>query len=82
MMLACIDDFDAGTMWEMGYFYMLAQASGPPKNRILAFSTQQHGLNIMLAQSCDGFLASLTDIERFFKGDESVLVIEWKGKQF
>ncbi len=50
-MLAWIDDFDTGVIWEMGY----AHARGCP---ILAFSiVEGRGLNVMLAGACDlGFI--------------------------
>lgn len=49
--LAVIDDFDAGVIWEMGY----AHANGIPT---LGYSdVEGRGLNVMLAGSCNlGFL--------------------------
>lgn len=59
--LARIDDFDAGTMWEMGYAYCAAQP-------VYAFTTVAgRGLNLMLAQSCDGFLQELPSVFKFLQ---------------
>ena len=59
IILACIDDFDAGTMWEMGYAY---RASKP----VYAYSmVEGRGLNLMLAQSCVGFLNGAKQLSEF-----------------
>ena len=59
LVLACIDDFDAGTMWEMGYAYAL----GKP---IYAYSmVPGRGLNLMLAQSSAGFLNGMEQMTKF-----------------
>lgn len=50
LVLACIDDFDPGTMWELGYAFHA-------KRPVYAYSmVPGRGLNLMLAQSCKGFL--------------------------
>jgi len=55
-MLAIIDDFDPGTMFEMGY--MCCQ-----NKRILAYSDiPGRGLNLMLSQSCVGFANGLREL--------------------
>lgn len=43
-LIAVIDDYDTGTVWEMGYAH--AREKG-----IFTFSSQQYGINIMLEQS-------------------------------
>jgi nucleoside 2-deoxyribosyltransferase len=43
-LIAVIDDYDTGTVWEMGY----AHAKG---KGIFTYSSQQYGINIMLEQS-------------------------------
>lgn len=59
MVIARIDDFDAGTMWEMG----LAYANKRP---VYAYTTVLgRGLNLMLAQSCKGFIRSLSQLQLF-----------------
>lgn len=59
LVLACIDDFDAGTMWEMGYAF---RAQRP----IYAYSmVPGRGLNLMLAQSSKGFLNGKAQLEAF-----------------
>lgn len=59
--LARIDDFDPGTMWEIGYAY------GEDQN-VFAFTTVEgRGLNLMLAQSCVGFLQGLPEVYKFLE---------------
>lgn len=73
--LARIDDFDPGTVWEVGYAYGL-RVSDPEsvtpfsslKPRIYCYTTVEgRGLNLMLAQSSDGFLQGLGAVEEFLK---------------
>lgn len=70
VLVACIDDFDPGTMFECGVFdemkrqARLAGSGDMPQS--FAFSTQGHGLNLMLAQSFDGFFPDLEAMRRFF----------------
>lgn len=57
LVLAVIDDFDPGTIFEMGHAY----AKGVP---ILAYSNVMgRGLNLMLAQSCIGFANGIEDLK-------------------
>ena len=59
IVLANIDDFDAGTMWEMGYAYSF-------NKKIIAYSmVPGRGLNLMLAQSCQGFLNGEENLANF-----------------
>lgn len=74
-MLAIIDDFDPGTVWEMGWYYHRRLQTQRAK-RIIAVSLAGHGLNLMLHESCNGFLQGLEAVDKFYSGDESVLVIE------
>lgn len=62
IVLAVIDDFDPGVLWEMGY----AHAKGTPS---LAYSdVQGRGLNVMLAGGCDlGFINGRADLDGFFR---------------
>lgn len=70
--LARIDDFDPGTMWELGYAFAVkgarrsAKAGNAPK--IYCYTTVEgRGLNLMLAQSSDGFIQGLTSLEIFLQ---------------
>lgn len=77
IMVAIIDDFDPGTIFEMGYFAY-------KKKRILAYSDiPGRGLNLMLAQACIGFangLRELTDkLVRISSGNYQVET--FNGKQ-
>lgn len=59
--LARIDDFDPGTIWEIGYAYR----SEVP---VYAFTTvPNRGLNLMLSQSCKGFIREIPGVFRFFE---------------
>lgn len=61
VILACIDDFDPGTIWEMGLAF---RASKP----IIAYTrVPSRGLNLMLAQSCVGFCQGLPALEKVLK---------------
>lgn len=59
LVLACIDDFDAGTMWEMGFAFAL-------KKPVYAYTlVPGRGLNLMLAQSCAGFINGTLQLAKF-----------------
>lgn len=59
LVLARIDDFDPGTMWEIGYAFA-------HKRPVYAYTTVEgRGLNLMLAQSCSGFLRGFEEISNF-----------------
>lgn len=60
--LAVIDDFDPGVVWEIGY----ASRAGTP---ILAYSdVPGRGLNVMLAGSANlGFINGRDDLDKFFR---------------
>ena len=63
LVIARIDDFDPGTMWEIGYAYR-------SKRPVYAYTTVPgRGLNLMLAQSCKGFLCGFDEIEKFMGKD-------------
>ena len=60
--LARIDDFDPGTMWELGYAYAIR------KPLIYCYTTVEgRGLILMLAQSSDGFIQGLQSLETFLQ---------------
>jgi nucleoside 2-deoxyribosyltransferase len=66
VVLARIDDFDPGTIWELGFSYGVKNLMVPPK--IYAYTTvPQRGLNLMLAQGVDGFLQGVPSILKFLK---------------
>jgi len=78
--LARIDDYDPGTVWEMGFAY-------GHEIPVIAYSVAGHGLNLMLAQSCVGFLNGFEDLRDVFGSWEPRLglftrlptVKEWDG---
>ena len=79
LMLAHVDDFDPGTVWEVGAGYMM----GKP---IVMYSTVPgRGLNLMLAQSVVGFISGLDDVKQFLRheampGFDWSVVRDWKGE--
>jgi len=59
--LARIDDFDPGTVWEIGYAFAMEKF-------VYAFTTVPgRGLNLMLSKSCKGFLKELPSVFRFLE---------------
>lgn len=72
LVIARIDDFDAGTMWEMGYAYR-------SKRPVYAYTTVKgRGLNLMLAQSCKGFICGLDELAKFMGKDG---MVDWNAAQ-
>lgn len=76
-MIAVIDDYDTGTIFEIGY--MTAR-----QKRVVSYSSQGHGLNVMLAKAIDFHCNNISDIfnainnTRFFKDKDGkkVRIIE------
>jgi len=77
LILAVIDDFDPGTVWEMGYAFA-------NKKPILAFSAVPgRGLNLMLSQSCVGFCNGVAELEVIldrYKKLRRIDSVSWKGE--
>lgn len=61
IIVAVIDDRDAGTMWEMGYAYARDK-------RIITVSFESYGLNVMLAESVQ---AHIIGIEKLIEAIEN-----------
>jgi nucleoside 2-deoxyribosyltransferase len=59
--IACIDDRDIGTAWELGYNYALTRATGKFRPRI-TFSAHGYGTNLMIAQSVNVHCKSLSEL--------------------
>ncbi len=81
--LARIDDFDPGTVWELGYAFGVSKSRpmGAPK-KMYAFTTVEgRGLNLMLAQSCDGFLQGMPAVLAFLE-DQAIGVGDGRAKQW
>lgn len=75
--LACIDDFDPGTIWEAGTAWGMREASLVYRPTIVGFSTKGHGLNLMLSESFDGFLKNLQEVEAYLC--DSIKMRPWNG---
>jgi nucleoside 2-deoxyribosyltransferase len=76
IILAIIDDFDPGTIWEMGY----AHALGKP---IITISNHGYGLNIMLSESSRAHYQSIEDLKEAMENFFSQGIIPfkpWKGE--
>jgi nucleoside 2-deoxyribosyltransferase len=58
IMVAVVDDFDTGTMFEWGYFS--CKKAKQINNKLVSLSTQGHGLNLMLTHSSDIHVDSYT----------------------
>lgn len=75
--LAVIDDFDAGVIWEMGYAY--------PRVPTLAYSdVPGRGINVMLAGSCRlGFINSRNELRELFDAEHGMIEFPnntWSGQ--
>jgi nucleoside 2-deoxyribosyltransferase len=71
--LARIDDFDPGTMWEMGYAKGLK-----PSIRTYAFTTvENRGLNLMLAMSGVKLIQGWGKLQDFLGGDDNAAIV-WR----
>lgn len=61
LVLACIDDNDTGTIWEIGYAYAINKPT-------VLYTFKNKKVNVMLAQSCKGFIDGYKNIELFLNG--------------
>lgn len=59
-MIAVIDDYDTGTVFEIGYFTRLKELQ--PSRYILTISNNNHGINIMLKNSIDAHILDADEI--------------------
>ena len=74
--IAVIDDWDAGTMWEIGYCH----PKGNAKKRVIAYSdVPDRRLNVMLARSCYAFVNGIQELEDWLTNK---MPKEWKGEVF
>lgn len=66
--IAMIDDYDTGTVWEMGYLYAT-------KKHIVTFSPNYFGINVMLNESiaahCVEYHDLIVGLEGSFKGNKT-----------
>lgn len=69
LMLAVIDNFDVGVMWEVGYAY---KAQIP----IFTFTNKNYGCNLMLAHSIVGHLKSLDSLKDVLSYGTSAFSLE------
>jgi nucleoside 2-deoxyribosyltransferase len=58
-LLACIDDRDTGTSFELGYCFASFKEKGP----ILTFSSQGFGANVMLSEATNAHFETLGDLD-------------------
>lgn len=69
--LAVIDNFDPGTMFEIGY------AIGK-KKRIITMTAKEYGLNVMLATPVEVHTTSPKNAIRAYEGDKEIDQIDFK----
>ena len=75
-MLALIDDFDPGMIWEMGMAFGMSNGKYP----VVTYSHVGHGLNAFFRKSVIGHIKGEKDLEVFLSelsiyGEEDLLVI-------
>jgi nucleoside 2-deoxyribosyltransferase len=76
-MIAVIDDFDPGTIFEIGYF------AGYNKPIITYSNVKNRGLNLMLAQACIGFANRTNELNKILNEIKlnEYSTQEYKGEQ-
>ena len=80
LMVAVIDDFDPGTIFEMGVAWGIGDCMWPA---IVAYSdVPGRGLNVMLAQACVGFANGADMLREKLKRLEKLIDApeEWSGE--
>lgn len=69
VIIAVLDDYDPGTIFELGYFrclkdtYNAMESITGNKRFILTISAQNYGVNVMLRESIDAHLKTIQEIE-------------------
>ena len=63
--IACTDDKDIGTAWEMGYKFR--QYKSLKMNNVVTFSPKGKHSNVMLSQCSGGHLVYMSDLVRFIE---------------
>jgi len=59
--IAVIDNYDTGTVWEMGYLYATHK-------KIVTYSANYHGINVMLNESIEGHCVHMMDLYQALHG--------------
>lgn len=62
--IACIDDRDTGTSWELGYAYCLMTHRDGGRGPIITVSANGYGCNVMLSEAADGHFPTLEALDR------------------
>lgn len=60
--VACIDDRDTGTSFELGYFFAMRKRE--LDRCVVTFSASGFGCNVMLAEAADAHFANLVELDR------------------
>jgi len=60
--VAVIDDYDTGTVWELGYLYATHK-------KLITFSAHYHGINVMLNESITAHCVDYCTIVQGLKGN-------------
>lgn len=64
--LACIDDRDTGTSFELGFMYAMTAVSDAtmrPEGPRITFSAKGYGCNVMLSESVHGHYSTLDELK-------------------
>lgn len=63
--VACIDERDTGTSFELGYFFAIAHhdRDGEPEPLRVTFSANDHGCNVMLSKSVHAHFRNLGELK-------------------
>jgi nucleoside 2-deoxyribosyltransferase/NTP pyrophosphatase (non-canonical NTP hydrolase) len=70
MILACIDDRDTGTAFELGVGYMIGLSKKYP---LVTFSGQGFGANVMISKACDFHCSTIEELESFLEMSHSYI---------
>lgn len=70
--IACIDDRDTGTIWELGFAYG-SRLGGGGKIPLITYSNEGYGQNVMIAQSVNAHFKSYEDLKLFINNNALVL---------
>lgn len=61
LVVAVIDDYDTGTVFEIGYFTRIKTFN--PDKKLITYSPKNYGLNVMLQFSVDGHAPDFESLE-------------------
>jgi len=69
-MIAVTDDFDPGTMFEMGAFHTQQVTFGYEDTMLVTYSPKEYGANVMIAEAAFTHARSMQELEHALNGHE------------